>query len=149
MVTALLVRHADVDPPAGLGVGDPGLNAAGRARAVTLARIVGVAGITAVFTSRFGRTKQTVAPLAAELGLVPEEAPEPSRLADRLLSGAAGPVVLIAGHSNTVPEMIAALGAGGLPPAIGHREFDSLFVLVTVGPGQAALVRLKYGEPSL
>ena len=54
---------------------------------------------------------------------------------------------MIAGHSNTIPEMIEAFGVPAAP-AIGEREFDNLFVVSVVG-GEAALLRLKYGKQSV
>src|SRR3954449_783854 len=107
MITVLLVRHADVDVPPGSS--DPPLNAAGQARAKALLHVVEPAGITALFTSTLLRTKQTVEPLASVLGIVPRLAPEPPEFANLVLSGVAGPTVLVAGHSNTIPLMIAAL----------------------------------------
>src|SRR3954447_13028913 len=148
MTTVLLVRHADIDLPLPAGSNDPPLNAAGRARAETLAHVAGAAGVTTVFTSPFARTKQTVGPLAARLGVQPREVPSPQVLAHEVSSGATGEVVLIAGHSNTVPEMIAALGAPPPMPTIGEREFDNLFVVTVTGPGRASSVRLKYGNRS-
>jgi len=146
MITVLLVRHADIDLPPGST--DPSLNAAGRARAKTLAQVAGAAGVATIFTSSFKRTKQTVQPLATLLGLQPRVAPEPEDLAHEVSSGAAGTVVLIAGHSNTVPEMIAAFGVSAAVAPIGDREFDNLFVVSVAGPGQASVVHLKYGKPS-
>jgi phosphohistidine phosphatase SixA len=142
MITVFLVRHADVDvPPASQ---DASLNAAGQARARALAHAVGAAGIKAIFTSKLRRTKETVAPLANNLGLQPHEASD--MLATDLLGGADGAVVLIAGHSNTVPEMIGALGVTQPLPTIGHRDFDNLFVVTATAAGNAALLRLKYGS---
>ena len=144
MITVLLVRHADINlPPTS---DDPPLNAAGRARAKTLAHVAGAAGVTAVFTSSLTRTKQTVKPLVALSGLQPREAPPPAALAYEVLSSTAGTVVLVAGHTNTVPQMIAALGAS--PPTIGEHEFDNLFVVTVAGPGKASVLRLKYGKQS-
>ena len=143
MIVVLLVRHADIDlPPAS---DDPPLNAAGRERAKALDRALAGAGIATVFVSSLARTRQTVEPLAARLGLQPQETPTPREFAAKLLSGTAGGVVLVAGHSNTVPAMIAVLGAP--PPAIGERDFDNLFVVSRSSSGQeASLVRLKYGK---
>ena len=63
------------------------------------------------------------------------------------MSGPDGAVVLIAGHSNTVPEMIAALGVPPPLPTIGEQDFDNLFVVTAnAATGQAALVALKYGK---
>jgi phosphohistidine phosphatase SixA len=145
MTTVLLVRHADIDLPALSS--DPPLNAAGRRRAAGLAHVVGGAGVTAVFTSTFARTIQTVGPLVARLGLVADRVPPPVVLAQQVTAGALGRVVVIAGHSNTIPEMIEAFDVPAAP-AIGEREFDNLFV-VSVASGEARLLRLKYGEQSV
>jgi phosphohistidine phosphatase SixA len=146
MITVFLVRHADIDLPPASGSDNPPLNSLGRARAEVLARVVGAAGIETLFTSSFVRTKQTVETLATRFHLQPREASSPTVLASEVLSGQAGRVILIAGHSNTVPEMIAALG--GPPLTIGHREFDNLFLVTVTRPHELGLVHLKYGVQS-
>ncbi|GIM93183.1 phosphoglycerate mutase family protein [Paractinoplanes toevensis] len=139
MVTILLVRHADIDlPPA---TTDPPLNDAGRRRAEALAHVVGPAGVTTVFTSPLARTKQTVQPL----GLTAGEMPGLAVVAGQARAGEYGPVVLIAGHSNTVPAVIAALGVPQ-PPVIPETEFDNLFVVTLTEPAGASLLALKYGR---
>jgi Histidine phosphatase superfamily (branch 1) len=62
MVTVLLVSHTDIDLPPGSS--DPPLNADGQARARALVHVAGSAGISAIFTSEFVRTKQTIKTLA-------------------------------------------------------------------------------------
>jgi broad specificity phosphatase PhoE len=142
MLKVLVVRHADIDLPRTSP--DPPLNNAGRLRARALAHAATAAGVTAIFTSEFARTKQTAEPLAARLGLRPQEAS--GTLIGDLLGAPNGAVVLIVGHSNTIPEMIAALGVTPPMPRIEEPDFDNLFVVVTdPGTRQAALVHLKYG----
>jgi len=143
VVTVLAVRHADIDLPPGSA--DPGLNAAGLLRADALAHVVERAGVSTIFTSEFARTKQTVEPSARELGLVPRLTPPAGTLAADVLAGRFGDVVLLAGHSNTVPTILAALGAPS-PPVIGEREFDNFFVLTTQSGDDARLVHLRYGS---
>ena len=92
----------------------------------------------------FARTKQTVEPSARELGLLPRLAPPTSTLARDARAGQLENVVLVAGHSNTVPAILAALGADSVP-AIGERELDNLFVLTTHSGGGAQLLCLRYG----
>jgi broad specificity phosphatase PhoE len=143
MVTLLAVRHADIDLPPHSQ--DPELNAAGRVRADALAHVVGRSGVSTIFTSEFARTKQTVEPSARVLGLVPRPAPPDATLARDALAGNFGDVVLIAGHSNTIPTILDALGAASLP-VIGEREFDNLFVLTTHSGGGGELLHLRYGS---
>ena len=143
MPTLLAVRHADIDlPPAD---NDPPLNPAGHRRARALARVLGPAGITAILTSEFTRTQQTVDPVAHELGLNPQIGPSPSVLAAQVRTGELGDVVLVAGHSNTIPEIITALGSAA-PSPITEAEFDNLYVITVVGDA-AQLVHMRYGAP--
>jgi phosphohistidine phosphatase SixA len=144
MITVLLVRHADIDlPPISA---DPALNSDGQARAEALAHVARSAAVSSVFTSEFARTKQTVQPLADQLGLQPREVPKrPDLLAQQILSGQFGDMVLIAGHSNTVPQIISALGAEAVTP-ISEREFDNLFVVIVFQPDKVGLVHLRYGK---
>jgi broad specificity phosphatase PhoE len=143
MVTVLAVRHADIDLPPGSQ--DPELNEAGRARADALTHVVGRSGVSTIFTSEFARTKQTVEPSARELGLVPRPAPPAATLARDARAGHFGDVVLVAGHSNTIPTILAALGAASVP-VIGEREFDNLFVLTTHSVDGSQLLHLRYGS---
>ncbi len=144
MKTVIFLRHADVDVPPGPAPNAWPLNAAGKARAKTLVQVVGGAGITAVFASSATRTQQTAGPLLAKLGLPLRVPAPPNRLLPEVLSNAAGSVVLVVGHSDTVPEAITALGAPFPgPPITGH---DDLFVVTVLGPNTATAVRLKYGK---
>jgi phosphohistidine phosphatase SixA len=144
MVTVLLVRHADVDSITGAPDSEP-LNVNGQKRAETLAQIAGPLRVDAIFTSAAVRTKETARPLAAKLGLVAQVAT--ANLATQLGSGVVGKVVLVVGHSNTVPQLIQALG-GPASPTIVPSQFDNLFIVAVTGPGQAKMVRLKYGRPT-
>jgi len=146
MVTVLLVRHADVDTTTGAPDSEP-LSVKGQKRAQTLARVLGMGGIAAIFTSKVERTEKTAEPLAASLGLVTRDTPAPAALAAQIASGTLGAAILVVGHSNTVPKIIKALG-GPLLPSIGHDKFDNLFVVTVAGPGTAEMVHLKYGEPA-
>jgi broad specificity phosphatase PhoE len=145
MITVILVRHADIDLPRRSD--DPPLNAAGRRRAEMLAYIVRRAGATSLFTSTFLRTVQTMQPLATQAGLVPQAVPTANEWAQQVVAGALGEVVVVAGHSNTVPEMLEALGVPPPAPPIGESEFDNLFVATVASPGNTHVAHLRYGKP--
>jgi phosphohistidine phosphatase SixA len=144
MKTVVLLRHADIDSPPGPAPDNWPLNAAGRARAEALAHVVGGAGVITVYVSPALRSQQTAAPVAALLGLQPRQVPDTlPQFVQEVLSEPAG-VVLVVGHSNTVPEMITALGAPFPgPPIQGH---DDLFVVTVVTADTVGAVRLKYGS---
>jgi hypothetical protein len=58
-----------------------------------------------------------------------------------------GQTIFIAGHNNTVPEIIEALG-GPKYPTIPETEYDNLFVVTVYRTGKAKVVKMKYGSPS-
>ncbi len=67
----MVFRHAEPVMPA-MGQErdpDPSLNDAGNRRAQALIETVEEAGVTAIYSSQLKRTQETVAPLAAHLGL--------------------------------------------------------------------------------
>jgi phosphohistidine phosphatase SixA len=153
VTTVFLVRHAEkaTTPPE-----DPPLTEAGNIRAQQLARILEQAGIKAIYTSQFLRTKQTAEPLAKSLGITPALIPvkmSPSNprevseqsirdITDKIFERA-GEAALVVGHSNTVPEVIKMLGADQ-SVTIDEKEFDNLFVVTVYARGKAKVARLKY-----
>ncbi len=147
-----LVRHAEradtAAPAAPAGAhsmlgDDPPLTAAGEQRAARLAATLAQAGITDIVTTEFKRTRQTAAPLAEKLKITPvmSAAKDPGPLVARLKNAKAP--VLVVGHSNTLPDVIKALGVAE-PVAIGDNDYDNLFIVVRTPSGKATLIRLKY-----
>jgi len=145
-MTVILVRHAEKKIVAPENK-DPDLSPAGLARAEELARILGSCGIAAIYATQYKRTQQTVRPLADKLGLTVTqvEAKETSELVKQIRSRNAGQVIFIAGHNNSVPEIIAAPGGPQLP-IIPEAEFDNLYILKIEANGSARLLKMKYGS---
>lgn len=146
MTTIILVRHAEknIEP----SNPDPDLSPAGQARAQELARMFADAGIKAIYATQYKRTQQTVKPLADKIG-VPATTVDAKNTADLVKQIRAqhnGDVIFIAGHNNTVPEIIAALGGPQLP-IISETEFDNLYVVTIYRVGTAKLLKMKYGSP--
>jgi len=140
--TIFFVRHAErADSGAGGMATDPPLSAAGKARAASLAEMLKDTRLTAVFATEFKRTQETAAPTAAaqHVTVTTVNADRTADLVQKLKT--AKGAVLVVGHSNTVPEVMTALG---VKPAItiADDEFDNLFI-VTTG-AQPRLVRLHY-----
>lgn len=67
--------------------------------------------------------------------------PEYLKQVSELVASSAGSV-LIVGHSNTVPELIKALG-GDIVPAIDDATYDDLFVVTLYAKGKAKVAHLK------
>ncbi len=141
--TIILVRHAEKAPAGGK---DPALSPVGEARAQALVGALAKAGITAIVTSPYQRTQRTAQPLAQALGVTPQvvDAAVPAVVAALKASPGDG-AVLVVGHSNTVPGIIAALG-GPLLPELPEESFNQLFVLLPGSPPR--LVQAQYGAAS-
>jgi broad specificity phosphatase PhoE len=143
----VIVRHAE---KATAPKDDPPLSAAGAERARALANALAHAGVTAVVTTQLKRTQETAQPIVDALELTPEVvavgdepvATHAANVAAAVRRHSKG-VVLVVGHSNTVPDIIAALG-GPRIPEICESQYANLFVLAP-GPAQARLVRGAYG----
>jgi broad specificity phosphatase PhoE len=146
LTTIILIRHAEknVEP----GNADPSLSPAGQARAHELVRMFGDSGIGAIYATQYKRTQQTVKPLADKLGIpiTQVDANNSPEVIKQIRARHNGDVVLLSGHNNTVPEIIAALGGPRLP-IIPETEFDNLYVVTIYRVGGAKLLKLKYGSP--
>ena len=153
-ITVFLIRHAErEDEPRQ----DPPLKREGVARSQELARLLSGAGIKAIFTSQFTRTKQTAEPLATKLGLTVTSFTLKSNPSNPRLIAAestqevtgkilerSGESVLVIGHSNSIPDVIKMLG-GDTVPTIDERKFDDLFIVTVYAKGKAKVVQLKSG----
>jgi len=154
-ITVFLIRHAErEDEPRQ----DPPLSKDGVARSQALARLLSSAGIKAIFTSQFTRTKQTAEPLATKLGInvtpftLKSNPSNPRQIAEESTAEVtnkilehAGESVLVVGHSNSIPDVIKMLG-GDFIPTIDERKFDDLFIVNVYAKGKAKVVQLKYGS---
>ena len=144
----IVVRHAERAP----GSGDPPISEAGQARAQALAEIGKAAGVSAVITTQLQRTRQTAQPLSEALGITPVVVNTQSDVAKHVADVAAavrqfaGKTVLVVGHGNTVPAIVAALG-GPKYADLCEPEYDAIFTLVldAEGGGGARAVRSRFG----
>jgi len=139
--TIYIVRHAE---KAG-NTANPPLSVAGQARAQELIRVLGDDDFDAVFVTHFTRTQQTGGPLTTFKGLVAQQyqAGDTQSVVDTILADHTGGRVLVVGHSNTVDDIAAALGATGLSD-LAEDQFDRLFVVHRFGD-VAHIDRLRYG----
>lgn len=147
--TVYIVRHAEKAD----GSADPALSEAGQARARALAETLRDAHPVLVLTSPLQRTILTAAP-TAEYHSAPSEpvslegggAAHVAAVAARVRALPDDAVVLIVGHSNTVPAIARALGyaeAADMPEC----EYDRMTVLHLDGDAAHGEVS-RYGDPT-
>lgn len=144
----ILVRHAE---KATVGGNDPSLSELGQARAKALAAALGDAGVSAVITTTFKRTVETGEALANARNLKVEKVAITGTTAAHVDAIAAavkkhpGEVVLVVGHSNTIPAIVTALGGPKLPD-LCDANYATMFVVHMAKEGTPAhVIRTRYG----
>jgi broad specificity phosphatase PhoE len=148
--TVIFVRHAE---KMATPVDDPGLSPAGQRRVAELTRQLVdadvVAGIDAVYATPFRRTEETARPVADALGL-PLNSYDPAdteAIMEHIVSAHKGKIILVVGHSNTLPALIGNMGASKKVPQIAENEYDNIYIVSIPWFGKTKTIRLRYGEP--
>jgi broad specificity phosphatase PhoE len=146
--TIVLIRHAEKQVNAD---NDAPLSSEGELRAARLAQMFGDASpygrIGNIYVTDTRRTQQTAAGVAQRLGIAPKVVPAKTSagdLANQLLGENRGGRALVVGHSNTVPDIVAALADQDNVPPIADDEFDTIYVVSVPTIGHATVLRLKY-----
>lgn len=132
----VLLRHAEkMTGP------DPELTDQGHSRAQRLATLLTPYKPTALFSTNYNRTKQTLAPLSTATS-VPVEMYDPRNLARfaQQLKSYTGTLV-VAGHSNTTPELVKHLS--GQAVSISEKEFHKVFIVSWLNDGKASVQELN------
>jgi broad specificity phosphatase PhoE len=133
----IVVRHGEK-----FSETDERLTEAGHARAARLAVMLRDAGVSAIYSTDTERTRDTVKPLADASKLPIRTYDKVAPMIETLRKEHTNDVVLVAGHTNTIPGILKALGCAG-DFKIASDEYDNLFVVVPKGEG-AQLLRLRY-----
>lgn len=143
----ILVRHAE---KAAVPGDDPPLSDVGQQRARDLAAALVASPPNAIVVSSRQRTALTADVVAKATGVTPQVISLEGGGAAHIAAVAAAVkaqkgVVLVVGHSNTVPAVIKALGGPALPD-ICDATYAHLFVLQPATSSHAAsLVMSRYG----
>lgn len=133
--TFIVVRHAEKQADGE----DPALAAAGHLRAQALADALRGQPLDAVYATRYRRARDTAAPTAHAHALELREYDAAGAAADfaaALRRDHPTGTVLVVGHSNTVPAIVAAL-CGCTVAAIDESTYGGRYD-VTVAPGGGA-----------
>lgn len=148
--TIIFVRHAEKDTSV---AGDPPLSELGQKRAAELTRQLVdadvIAGVDAIYATPFRRTQETARPLAdaLDLPISTYDASDTEDVLKMILEDHKGKIVVVIGHSNTLPVLIANLGASKQVPRIDEDEYDNIYVISIPWFGKTKTIRLRYGEP--
>lgn len=142
----VLVRHGEKQPtPAD----DPSLSEAGVARAKALDAALALSTPTTIVVSPRKRTAETAAVVQQRLGVAPTVVPLDAQHVKNVAAAVmkASGVVLVVGHSNTIPAIVNAL-AGTKLPDICDASYATLFLVSPgVNGGKAQVVKSSFGAP--
>ncbi len=150
--TIIFVRHADKAEMPG---DDPGLSADGRRRVAELTRQLVdadvVAGVDAIYATPYRRAQETARPLADKLNLEINtyDAGDTEAILEHILQRHKGKIILVVGHNNTLPVLIANLGASKRVPPIAENEYDNIYIISIPWFGKTKTIRLRFGDPFL
>ena len=148
--TVIVVRHAEkVDDSR-----DPALSETGVERARALAEALEHAGLDAAYASQYQRTRLTAMPAARAAGFSVRIAPIEGDIdawaddfAAELVHKHRGETVLVAGHSNTVPPLVAAL-CDCRVEALTDSDYDRIYLVTDAGGEFPSLIEARYGLQS-
>lgn len=138
----IVIRHAE---KASDTEKDPELSLQGEDRAISLTRFLRHNKVDAIFTSELKRTKATASVLARQRSITPVvvNADDTKGLVAAIKALPEDAVVLVVGHSNTVPAILAELG---VPDKITIRddEYGRVFVVTPTKSGRSGLLEFGY-----
>lgn len=137
-VTFILVRHAEKVPDDSR---DPTLTAAGHARAKAFAISLASEPLQAIYATAFRRTQQTAAPTAQShsLPVITYNAKQSAaQFAAQLEQAHQTGSVLVVGHSNTVPDIAAALCKCNVP-SMDETEYNRRMTIRIAPDGSSRL----------
>ena len=143
--TYIVVRHAEkaTDDP-----NDPSLSDAGHARARDLASRLAHADLRAAYATQYKRTVQTIQPTtdAHGVAIARYDADQSADVfAARLIDAHSAGTVLVAGHSNTVPDIVSALCACETEE-MPETEYDRISTVHIAADGTRSL-QITRGMP--
>jgi 2,3-bisphosphoglycerate-dependent phosphoglycerate mutase len=140
--TVFLVRHAEYD----LNTGHLTLD--GEQRANELAEVLTKVDMDVIYATQYDRTQETAQPVAYAKNLqsVIYDTTDLDSFVDQVKQDHAGEVVLIVGHSNTVPLTIDKLVGVSVGYSINSDEFHKIFIVTILESSEWWVTNLKYGE---
>jgi len=127
-----VVRHAEKAASDGAMTSDVPLSAEGQARAAALVDVLKSKKISAIYATPYQRTKGTVQPLGEAIG-VPVQTYDPRDTSFIRKVKALNQPVLIAGHSNTVDDLVNAISGQKLLQDLPETQYGDLFIIKKKG----------------
>lgn len=144
ITTFILIRHAEKDLTQ--STNDPDLSLAGKKRAINLAEILKETEVTAIYSTPYKRTRQTVEILSVVKQLqVRDYTANSEEDIKGMLASHAGGTLVVSGHSNTIPGFINKLIGTEKYKPFEDDDYDNLIIVDVLEIGRVTkIVWLNY-----
>lgn len=139
-----VVRHAEKAPSDGMMTSDVPLSAQGEARAVALVDVLKDKKIKTIYATPYKRTQGTVQPLSTSIG-VPIQTYDPRDTSFVRNVKGTNNNILIAGHSNTVDDIVNGLTGKSLLKDLPETQYGDLFIIKKKG-SKYSLQQQRFGQ---
>lgn len=138
----IALRHAE---KAADGAEDPPLSEPGRQRAERLKKLLADISIDVLYSTKYKRNMQTLQPIAADRGLdISTYEVHDMSFVERVLREARGKTVLVAGHSNTIPDLVNAWIGEEKYAQLPDAEYSKIWMLTFEGERLVDCVLLNF-----
>ncbi len=84
---------------------------------------------------------------ALDLPINTYDAADTELVLETILENHKGKIILVVAHNNTLPILIANLGASKKVPPIHQDEYDNIYVISIPWFGKTKTIRLRFGQP--
>ena len=140
--TFILIRHAEKGTD---DARNPSLSEIGEKRAEKLKDLLAPMSVSAIYSTPFKRTRQTVAPLATSHNLdVQDYDYQNKNLLQELMAANEGGIIVISGHSNTTPVLVNQLIGEEKYEWLKEEEYDKVFIVTASQVGNGKVHILSY-----
>ncbi len=145
--TVVVLRHAERQS---LLDSNSRLSEAGLRRAQHLVPLLEALRPSVLYASDLERTQQTLAPVAAKLGMKPLIRPKggSEALAAEILRDQRGKTVVVCWHHDLMAKLVRALGVKGPLPYLSFDSYDWLWIVHIPAKGEATLEERLQSTPS-
>ena len=140
--TIILIRHAEKSES---NTKDPALSDAGIQRAIALAKLFEDTPISFFYATPYKRTIETITPIAKLNGkdVLSYNPADKNSVAEMIQSGK-GKRMMIAGHSNTIPQMVNMLIGKNQFANMEESDYGKIWILIFKGNELIDYIVLNY-----
>lgn len=129
--TIILIRHAEKEDAS---TKDPSLSEKGKERADALVQLFQDISIDAFYATPYKRTTETITPIAKANGKeVLNYNPSDKNSIAEMIAAGKGKRMLIAGHSNTIPQLVNTLIGKNEFTTMDENEYGKIWIVVFKG----------------